>query len=161
MKLQLIGVLAALTISLLPVSASAGPGLFQWTGSVSYDSLPDQTVTGYTRADCQAALENAINNPPTGVRVIGHRDCLPNEIERPDRWRVDPFEMGCIYCGLLNKHNVFEIYPDFGDLVIDVIKDYRLEEYQHELRKLNEHYNVEGFRDEMGKLERFIYTKQK
>jgi len=161
MKHKLFGAIAAFAITVLPLSADAGPGLFSSTGSVSYSNGTRQLVSGFTPQDCAEALRNAINNPPPGETVVSTQDCVPNQIENPVRWRVDPFEIGCIYCGLLNRDNIFDIYPDFGDLVIDLFKDYGLNEYQLELAKLNARYDVKGFRQEMGKLERYINQKQK
>ncbi len=151
--------LAAALVS-LPGLVTAGPGLFQWTGLVEYDNGTEQQVSAYSAGDCQAMLQNAADHPPPGADVAAVHECRRNALPGLGLWqKVDPLDIGCVVCGLLTKDNIVVAYPDYAEYVLDLTRQYGIDSYREEFRALNSQYNLKGFQQKMGQLERYLDGK--
>lgn len=155
MKIKLLIVTAFLLIGAHSANAQM---MFGWHGSVTFTNGVNTfgvNFSGPTYLDCEAqrGLTKSMYSPPI-YSVVSETPCVSLFIDPKTLLTIPKFtfpwpDPGCLSCPYLIKDIIELIYPRDVEKVIQIMGEYRIDEYNQALEKLNSQYDLEGFVEQM------------
>lgn len=151
-----------------------------YEGELVFTDSHTITVSGPTQAICEAEFlnEQRAYEASSGERLYhgrnGTQPCVPVFIYRSPKapsyevhpglvlWPELPFPPVCLSCPWLEDLNILErIYPDHTNDVLGYVKAFGIDQYNMELRDLQERYqdNIKAFEHKMYQLDQSIQDK--
>ncbi|WP_133566464.1 hypothetical protein [Marinicella litoralis] len=173
-------------LALLAITAMSAQSqtlrLVGYQGEVVLTNGATFAVSGATLSQCEEAFDQVVDEQTaaTGEAVFygrsGTQHCTPNYVYRSpsapstslsSAAKIIPQIPGpptCLSCLVFEHPNLIkDLYPDHHQLVEDYVKTYKIDQYNKDLRDLQNQYqaNLAAFEKDMFALEEYLSTKDK